>query len=521
MENHRVFFVSLCFLFIVMSRSDAQRSIRGSLVDAESGEPIPFATIGIKGSGVGVVSNLEGDFSIPVRYRSLNDSIFVSCIGYEREELPLSALNIDSFNRIEVWKANYDLPSASIAAKKLKKLSAVAMVRKAVKRISDNYPDSPFSYFAYYRDYQKRDDAYINLNEAIVEILDQGFHTDDRLDTEVKLYEYRSNNDFEVDPATAIAYDNKERKFIPQARLTSFGGNELSILMIHDAIRNQRTHSYSFLDTFRVSFVKNHKFRFLDPVKFGEKVLHCIAFDVRPTIARGRYEVEGKIYIERENFAIHKLTYTNYELRDTARQLLYEIQLEYAEQNGRMFLNYLSFQNLFYLAQPPLFTVRSIELLAPRSFGSSENVMKGRNPPILEVRFNRRPDLNSALDKENYQITIGEREIEVVSIDQKEPEIIQLGLNPIDFRKIKFDFEGRVAVEFGAIYDLDQNLLNEPEYLQVRQFRELFRQKVNHDTEAIPVAPLVNRDTTLRANLDRLIQSDEAAGFWMNSPLKN
>ena len=64
---------------------------------------------------------------------------------------------------------------------------------KAIENIKNNNPIDPFSYIAYYRDYQFVDKKYINLNEGIAEVFDQGFLThkiSDPLNT-TALYSYK------------------------------------------------------------------------------------------------------------------------------------------------------------------------------------------------------------------------------------------------------------------------------------------------------------------------------------------
>ena len=56
--------------------------IRGKVVDLKSGNSIPFATIRlITQKGIhGVISNAEGDFQIPTTYKTIVDTIRISCV---------------------------------------------------------------------------------------------------------------------------------------------------------------------------------------------------------------------------------------------------------------------------------------------------------------------------------------------------------------------------------------------------------------------------------------------------------
>lgn len=499
----------------------AQPLITGSLRDAQSDEPVPFATIGIKSKSIGVVSNLDGDFQIPQSYQEQGDTLVISCIGYAQEEVPLSGLLIGQINTIRIRKAGYALPEAIVRAKDKQKLSAGQIVRRAIRNIPDNYPQSPFSYLGYYRDYQKKDEDYLNLNEAIVEVFDEGFATDNREQTQLKLYDYKLNHNFTINDSTAIAYDNEVEKFVPNAELTPFGGNELSILLMHDALRNHQVHAYSFVDTFANDFVINHKFKLEEPTVIGEAILHCIAFESRRSVIGSKFQVEGRIYIEVANYAIHKLTYSVYDGTEQERRLLYDIQLEYARSENQMLLNYISFNNLFYLAKPPIFRVEEIFIDTTHSYtGYANNALHDN---CIEILLNRPPDPSSALNKDNYNILVDNRKLNIrritlggsnsIRIYPEQADMVPI-INDIDY------WQPLMSFEFGEIYDHEQHKLNEPEYVEIRQYRELFRQKITTSSPSPGGVPFLNRDTTLSANFDLLKPEAGAGAYWMNTPLK-
>ncbi|NIG56790.1 SusC/RagA family TonB-linked outer membrane protein [Chitinophaga sp. Cy-1792] len=63
--------------------SEADRNLRGTVKDA-AGNPVPGATVLIKNTGKGVVTNANGEFSINA---SPGDVLIISSIGYQRREL--------------------------------------------------------------------------------------------------------------------------------------------------------------------------------------------------------------------------------------------------------------------------------------------------------------------------------------------------------------------------------------------------------------------------------------------------
>lgn len=60
----------------------AQYTITGRVTDAKNGDPLPFATVGLKGLNVGAQTNFEGIYVI--KSKVLTDSIYVSTVNYKK-----------------------------------------------------------------------------------------------------------------------------------------------------------------------------------------------------------------------------------------------------------------------------------------------------------------------------------------------------------------------------------------------------------------------------------------------------
>lgn len=255
-----VFLCTFFFLSPFFVSAQSQVLVRGRLMDAKSGEPVAFATVKLRSKPLGTISNSDGSFKIPNKYRINRDTIVITSIGYTTKVVALQQLKLDTVNTIYVHTATAQLQEVVVEAKKKKSMSAYKVVREAIRHMADNYPHHPYSYNAYYRDYQIDSGRYVNLNEAQVEVTDLGFQANDYLTTGLRLLKYRKNEDFKTDSLTAIPYDNEEKKFIPESTVSAFGGNELCILRIHDALRNSQVKTYSYVNIFENNFLENHFF---------------------------------------------------------------------------------------------------------------------------------------------------------------------------------------------------------------------------------------------------------------------
>lgn len=84
---------SLIILFILLSTvlSGQQLLIEGRILDKDRKEPVAYAGIYNKSLHKGTISNTDGYFRIPAN--GLNDSVFVSCVGFIKQRIPLTAEN--------------------------------------------------------------------------------------------------------------------------------------------------------------------------------------------------------------------------------------------------------------------------------------------------------------------------------------------------------------------------------------------------------------------------------------------
>ena len=153
----------LAFLLLFQFSAFAQEDfIHGKLLDANTNEPVVFATLRLKHKAMGVITNQDGGFRFPKRFQQLDDILVISCMGYEKKEIPLSRLSPNGINTIRIKPGVLALQETVVTAKKKRGLSARAIVKRAIAAIPQNYPKNTFSTVGYYRDYQMSNGQYVN-----------------------------------------------------------------------------------------------------------------------------------------------------------------------------------------------------------------------------------------------------------------------------------------------------------------------------------------------------------------------
>jgi hypothetical protein len=390
-------------------------------------------------------------------------------------------------------------------------------VARAIRNIKKNCPDKPFSYVSYYRDYQKDSINYLNLNEAIIQTLDTGFAKPADMNI-YRLLDFKKNQDFKRTNMTPFydlpktEHSNVWFKRVPSAIVGDQYGNELFILLVHDAIRNFDQRSFSYVDTLTQNFIRNHRFSNPTGIYDGSTLLYKIDFIAKRQITGDSILVKGAIFIEPDDYSIHKLEYTASLITSEKKNKdIYNIEIEYGHESGtdsKMRLKYISFNNTFNIADSTDFNFFKVMKLEWWAFRFSPDLA----PTIIEIDFNRNIDPVSGKRPENYDITVGKRHAKITGIKIKGHNLF-ITVKNSNFKSNELD---STFVTYKNIKDIDGNLLNKRRDLEFRQFRELFVQEYNKPIEfknncLIEYKPLEQ---------NCISTSDITGRFWMNTPLK-
>ncbi len=528
-----VFFVIT--FFTIFSFGQNRDYIFGQLVDATQNEPISFGSIRVKGAALGVISNIDGTFKIPLRYKTLGEVIEISCMGYKSVEILIQDLLEGQSNIIILRPSTFELKEAVVSAN-IKRLSAQQIVKIAINSIPQNYPQNNFGLIGYYRDYQVKDAEYFNLNEGVFKVFDNGFYVKNNFENEYQLISYRKNLDFKIDSFAKQPYDYQlNQKVIPGARMENSGGNEFITLLIHDAIRNYQTKTFSFINDMAVDFLQSHHFRLKGKTNFKEHTVYEIECFYR----NEDYFSEGKIFISTENFAFFKLDYAVYKrekpgIIDTAinadekysngfnktkKELIYHIITEYVPgEDEKMFLNYISFYNKILLQRPSEFKSRFILDLKTKRF---------------VVKLNRIPENVDKVKTNDFKIKFKEKLLPLKRVRFFERERC-FKITPNYKRKetgsiLEYLFTenenlevSNLSYSYGDIRDSLGNRLDEKKHEYFHQYREFFMQETLPNlVVTVSKDSLMLKDEPLDSRRQPICVEGKSSDYWMNTPLQS
>lgn len=303
---------------LLASHAIAQNiTISGKVIDRETKEPLPFASVYVKGKAIGTISNLQGefDFHIPSEYR--NEMLVISMLGYGNFESPVWSMNESKSTLIEMTASAIVLQEVLVQDS----LSGGDILRIALQRIRYNYPMTPFLMEGFYRDVKKVGGTYISLLEAAVEIFDENYvepRNKSKLREGVRLLEVRKS----------LGYESKFTSFFDQDNL-------LGDLLLHNIVRYrqipEREEMYASMLREKNSYYNGHEIYvigyhqdyflkiFID--KFDYSIVH-LEYEIR------EYDPEEDI-VGRKNGLIGRF------------EGLHKI-VDFKRIDNRMFLNYIS-----------------------------------------------------------------------------------------------------------------------------------------------------------------------------------
>jgi hypothetical protein len=304
------------FLLLLGSFSGVAQKVTlsGKVVDKDSGEPLSYASIVLKGKALGTVANDEGSFDFHFPAENRMDIIVVSMLGYENYEAPAWSLLDSEDKTIRLTKVATMLSEIVVTDT----LSGGEIFRVALAKIDQNYPAEPFLMDGFYRDVKKVDDSYVALLEAAVKIYDDNYAAPRnklRLRERVKLIEVRKS----------LGYENRFAMYFSQQ-------NMLEDLLLHNNIRyRQIGDDDAFFD----------KINREDDSKYNNNEIYVLSYDE---------DFHLKVYIDKTDHAIVHLEVSKKDTGDNlarkknfvSRSIAYRKTIDFRRYNSKMYLNYIS-----------------------------------------------------------------------------------------------------------------------------------------------------------------------------------
>jgi len=275
-------FLLLSLSILLFYVADAQ-IIAGKVVQMSDSEPIPFATVAVSGSTLGVVCDFEGNFSLDVSKPQTYKTLAVTCVGYKELKLDLKTVLGNEKLILKLEAEGVDIDEVVVEEKSL---LPYTVVKKAIVAIPQNYPDKAYNYTFAYTNTDKFNNAPDRTTGAQLKLYDsKGYHKENVL------------KDFE-----SINYKTSSFK-------RNFAVSDLESGMIHadDLLENDLArHSCNILD---ISKIDNFDIVIVKEIQFEGEAVWQLHFETKSLglLGTGTYDSKtfsGELYIKKSDYAV-------------------------------------------------------------------------------------------------------------------------------------------------------------------------------------------------------------------------
>lgn len=248
--------------------------LKGKILDKESNEPIPFATLILKREEIYRVANENGYFELPVKKTMIQTaSVTISSLGFETKTVSLNALNENTFLKPKFEELNEVVVTGY--------LSPITVLKEAISKKETNHPVEPFNFYRYGKVIINTND----LNELDLELItkdeDEGYQSPYVITQRVEQIKWNKNEN--------------PKRYKYSSQFFSYRQNAIRYANILHKRKYKK---------FKLNFVKSNNSL--------DESTYIIAFQTE----RNKWNYtnkgypttySGRVYINKENFAITKV----------------------------------------------------------------------------------------------------------------------------------------------------------------------------------------------------------------------
>lgn len=156
------------------SRFQIQKAIpvTGTVRDAKTKQPIPYASISIMGTATGTITNSKGNFELKIPLEKADEMLQISALGYKSTTYPILEIVMDKpFIMVDLQPNPFTTEVQNIIIDG-DVLTPDKIMKRAIRRLNKNYLRSPFSADFFYRGYRKDNNASVYLLESAMDMYD-------------------------------------------------------------------------------------------------------------------------------------------------------------------------------------------------------------------------------------------------------------------------------------------------------------------------------------------------------------
>ncbi len=364
-------FLTLVFLLITAA-TFAQRELKGKVADFLTYQPIESASIYIKNTTTGSITNADGNFVLKVPQQYLNDTLVISSIGYKSFNVMVSEFENGSDIYLEEDVASLD---EVVIVADPRPTTGNGIVQKAIEKLPSNLPETAYLQKGFLRHKERNKKEYKWLIESAITLYDSSYAAGAKNHLKLNVDETRKSYDLR-DIDSLFTYSAYLKSLNSKAGNVSRNSVKTSALV--DAIKwnDSRVNGLENLFKGKLNLVRNseitgallgkntlekHQFKLDTILVDNGRKLYKIKIEKgadyvglnTPNIFNEGFEPKGWIYIYYDNYAIKKVEYElvaasevqkkrSKSLFDT--QTIHKLVITYKDYNGKMYPNYIYYE---------------------------------------------------------------------------------------------------------------------------------------------------------------------------------
>ena len=295
---------------------------QGEVLDAETGDPLVFATLILEAQNISTITNSEGEFLLKVPKEAEGGKVKISFLGYTSRVIPLSQFKAEG-NQIALIPSVTSLPEVDVVVPR----DARNLVQETFRNRGENYMQEPLQMTAFYRETIKKRRRNVSLSEAVVTIYKTPYSSSRR--DAAQLFKARKSTDYSKLDTVALKLQGGP-----------FNALYVDVMKYPDFI-------------FGPDYIENYEFYFERNTRINDRLIFVIGFRQKPGIEEPLYQ--GRLYIDGERkiltSAIYSLNITNRDLasrmfvrKKPANASVYPTEVayrvDYREKDGRWYYGY-------------------------------------------------------------------------------------------------------------------------------------------------------------------------------------
>lgn len=366
----------LCiFLFLCSTITFAQQEISNKVVDFFKDEAIQSASVYIKSTAIGTITNKDGKFALRIPKENVSDTLVVSSIGYSTEKIPLE--QYDPSEPIYLVEEVASLDEVVLEAEERPK-TGNEIVLKAIEKLPLTMPDSAYIQKGFLRHKERNKKEFKWLIESAISVYDSGYSVPAKKHLKINVDQMRKSYDLrDIDSlftyASYLNQNNKQRTNPKNLRRSQIKTAELkkSIKWNDNRVNGLQNIFQGKLNMFRNvnskkalfgdDILEKHQFELDTILVDNERKLYKIkitkgaeyvGLDTKGIYNEG-FEAKGWLYIYYDNFAIKKVEYelvaASKEQKNRSKRLFdtqinHKLVINYKAFNDKMYPNYIYYE---------------------------------------------------------------------------------------------------------------------------------------------------------------------------------